>query len=314
MMKWEQQSMFKRVLAATDMLEACDAAVLTALEIAKQNDGKLEIIHVLESDSTIYRNFVKHYKTGEEVASDREYIRKVKKALKAKCDDALVPFNSYEITVTAGFPWEVILKLSRKNRADLIVLGPHSRKFADKGVDRTSGYIGSTIEGVIMRERCPVMIVNRVMSKERLKFKKVMMSTDFSKSCAYAFRFAQKFALKHRAKLFLFHMLPVPSSTKSSQADIDKDMHSLGQKLRELCKEIPNQLDFEFKVSVGSLPYMEIEKYADNKNVDLIVMGSHTKEKGERWYVGSAVERVSSRSNRPVIVVTDPRALLSMNS
>ena len=189
--------MFKKLLVATDMLEACDAAVLTALEITKQNNGKLQILHVLESSSTIYRNFVKHFRTGEEIVSTDEYEESVKKEIEKKCACALGPNGKYEIMVTDGFPWEVILKSAREKRAELIVLGPHSGKAEEKGVARTSGAIGSTLEGVIMRERCPVMIVNRVMSKERLKFQKVMVSTDFSKSCAYALRFAQKFAQKH---------------------------------------------------------------------------------------------------------------------
>lgn len=57
----EKHKMFKKVLVATDMLEACDAAVLTALEIVKQNNWNLQVLHVLESNSTIYRNFVKHF-------------------------------------------------------------------------------------------------------------------------------------------------------------------------------------------------------------------------------------------------------------
>ncbi len=92
--------------------------------------------------------------------------------------------------------------MGKGKKGDLIVLGPHSGRAEEKGVARTSGTIGSTVEGVIMRERCPVMIVNRAMSKERLKFKKVMVSTDFSKSCAYAFRFASKICAKARLKAF----------------------------------------------------------------------------------------------------------------
>jgi nucleotide-binding universal stress UspA family protein len=60
----------------------------------------------------------------------------------------------------------------------------------------------------------------------------------------------------------------------------------------------------------GALPHLEIEKYAEKQDVDLIVMGSHTKTKEGKWYVGSVVERVSFRSICPVIVVTDPKALL----
>jgi nucleotide-binding universal stress UspA family protein len=49
------------------------------------------------------------------------------------------------------------------------------------------------------------------------------------------------------------------------------------------------------------------------KDADLIVMGSHTKEKGGKWYFSSAVERVSYRSICPVVVVTDPKVLLTMD-
>jgi nucleotide-binding universal stress UspA family protein len=174
--------------------------------------------------------------------------------------------------------------------------------------------MGSTIEGVIKRERCPVMIVNRSLSKERLKFKKVMMSTDFSTSCDQALRFAIKFAQKHDSKLFIFHMLPVPPSPEYSQADYEAELHALEKKLATLCEEIPHGIDYEYGVRGGALPHLEIEKYAEQHDVDLIVMGSHTKEKEGKWYVGSAVERVSLRSICPVIVVTDPKALLSMDS
>ena len=44
-------------------------------------------------------------------------------------------------------------------------------------------------------------------------------------------------------------------------------------------------------------------------NVDLIIMGSHTKEKPGKWYPGSAVERVGYRADCPVMVVTDPGVL-----
>ena len=108
-------------------------------------------------------------------------------------------------------------------------------------------------------------------------------------------------------------MLPVPPSPKYSQADYEADLHSLEKKLEALCEEIPNGIDYEYGVWGGALPHLEIENYADQNDVDLIVMGSHTKENEGKWYVGSAVERVSLRSICPVIVVTDPKALLDMD-
>lgn len=166
--------MFKKVFVSTDMLEVCDPAVLAALEIAKQNNGALYILHVLESTSTIYRYFVRHFKTGEEIVSNKEYEEAVKKEIEKKCADALKTYGNYEIRVTTGFPWEEILKWARQERVDLIVLGPHAGRAEEKGVVRTTGAVGSTVEGVIMRERCPVMIVNRAMPQKILKFKKVL--------------------------------------------------------------------------------------------------------------------------------------------
>ena len=305
--------MYKNILVATDMLAVCDTAVLTAAEIAKQNDAKLYILHVLESAySGKYRQFVKHFKTGEEIVSGEEYEEAVKEELDKTCGEALKPYSNYEIKVTAGFPWEITLRWARKKGADLIVLGPHSGRAEEKGVARVSGTIGSTVEGVVMHERCPVMIVNRRIPAERLKFKKVMVCIDYSKSCEFALQFATKVAQNHGSKLFMFHMLPVSPSPKYPQAEFEAELGTSEKTLEEFSKEIPESIEREYGVWEGTAPYLEILKYAREKDADLIVMGSHTRDKGEKWYVGSAVEQVSSRSICPVAVVTDPKVLLRM--
>ena len=303
--------MYKNILATTDLLAVCDTAVLTAAEIAKQNDAKLYILHVLESAySGKYRHFVKHFKTGEEIVSGADYEEAVKQELDKTCGEALKPYSNYEIKVTAGFPWKETLRWARKKGADLIVLGPHSGRAEEKGVARVSGTIGSTVEGVIMHERCPVMVVNRPIPEERLKCKKVMVCIDFSESCEFALQFAIKLAQKHGSKLFMFHMFLVPLSPRYPQGELELESFGLEKELKTFTNKIPNGIEQEHKVWEGTLPYLEILKYARDKDVDLIAMGSHTREKGEKWYVGSAVEQVSSRSISPVAVVTDPKVLL----
>ena len=305
--------MFNKVLVATDLSKACDSAVFTAIELAKQNNGRLFILHVLESDSTIYREFVKHYRTGEEIVSYKDYEETLKKEIDKKYGSALDLYGNYEIRVTTGFPWEEILRWAREERADLILLGSHVGSAEKPDVVRVIGSIGSTIDGVIKHERSPVMIVNRTMSKERFMFKKVMVSTDFSESCEHAFRFAIKIARMHGSKLFLFHMVPVPPIIEPSRAEYEDILKtSKEKKLKALCEEIPRGIDHEYGFWGGARPHLEILAYAEKNGVDLIVMGSHTRQKSGKWYVGSAVEKVSSRSICPVIVITDPKALLSI--
>ena len=62
--------MFKRLLVATELVDFCAAPVLTALKIAAQSDAQLSILHVLESETTKNRRFVKHFRTGEEIVTN----------------------------------------------------------------------------------------------------------------------------------------------------------------------------------------------------------------------------------------------------
>ena len=108
-------------------------------------------------------------------------------------------------------------------------------------------------------------------------------------------------------------MRSIKPDTQYSKADYDKDINRLKNKLEEFCKLIPPEIEHDFNIWGGALPHLEILKCAGKKDADLIVMGSHTKEKDGKWYVGSAVERVSYRSVCPVVVITDPQVLLTMD-
>jgi len=304
--------MFNKVLAATDMLKRCDPAVQAALEIAKQNNGEFYILHVIDDSSKTVRRVGQGDKAEPEIIGDTDYNELIKKDIESKWTGDYKPCSKYEIKIATGLPWEEIVKWARKKRSDLIVLGPHDEKDKqESAAGPIKKAIGSTIEGVVMREPSPVMIVNRLMPGEKLDFKKVIVSVDFSRSCSYALKFAIKLAQERRSNLFIFHMLPIPPSTEFSQADYQRDLRIAEQKLETVCKEIPDGINFEYQVRGGAIPHLEILEYAKKIAADLIVMGSHTKERNGKWYVGSAVERVSCRSLCPVVVVSDPEVLLN---
>jgi len=303
--------MFKKILAATDLITVCDAPVSTAAQIAEQNNAKLHILHVLESASAENRHVIKHFRTGKDIITGAEYEGTVKEQINKTYSEVLKPSVNYEIRVTTGFPCEEILRWSREISLDLIVIGPHSTRAEEKGVIRVVGKVGSTVEGVIMRENCPVMIVNPSVQKESLKLKRVLVSIDFSGSCECALFFAVKLAQNYGSKLFLFHMIPIPPFPKYSRTDYEADVETSKKRLKEFCHEFISGTDHEYIVWGGALSHLEILKCAEKKVADLIAMGSHTKEKAGKWYTGSVVERVSFRSTCAVVVVTDPGVLLT---
>lgn len=305
-----EQVVFKNILAATDLVGTSDAPILSAIQLARSNGSALHIIHVLES---VYggkdRRFVKHFKSGEEIVCSSVYEQSVKEQIFKTYAELLKTLKNFEIIVTPGFPWEEILRWARKKRVDLIVLGPHSRRAEEKGVVRSDKKTGSTVKAVIAHERSPVMIVNQLIAEKRLQFSKIVASTDFSHSSEYAGRFAMDLSQKLGSKLFLFHLVPKAGSGNNLQSDYQTEVTLSIKKLEELCHNAPVGVECEFDVLRGDSIYLELLRFADEKDTDLIIMGTHTKERDGRWYLGSAVENTSMRASVPVVVVSDPRAL-----
>ncbi|MCF8068451.1 MAG: universal stress protein [Desulfobacterales bacterium] len=304
--------MFTKILTATDKVTVRDITVLIAQRIANQANAELHIIHVLESVSTKNCNIIRHYLSGEEMLADSDYKKTIKNEISRNYAGLLNNNGNSTITVVTGFPWQEIIRYSRKISADLIVMGSLSlRAQTDKAVS-SAEKVGNNLKEVIVRGKCPVIITNKKITKKRVKIKSVLACVDFSKSCIYALMFAEKLARYSNAKLFIFHMIPIPPQPKYSQADYEADFNTVTEKLRKICPDSIKRLDREYCIWGGSLPHTEVLKCAEKKDADLIVMGSHTKEKHGKWYTGSAVEGVAYRSNCPVIVLTDPTDLKPM--
>jgi nucleotide-binding universal stress UspA family protein len=303
--------MFKNILAATDLVSVSNPVVTAAAMVAQKYQANLHVLHVLESAHADNRLLVKHFKTGEEIVASADYIKTVENEISNTYAGLLKPSVNFEISVTPGFPWEEIIRYSRQFKAGLLVLGPHSGRASEKGSVRFAGKIGSTVEGVVMRENCPVMIVNPTAQINTAEFMKIVVGVDFSISCECALLFAVELARKSGGKIFPYHMIPVVPYPKYSRADYEADLAAAGERLEGFCGNFLNGVPYEYNIWGGALPHQEIIKCAAKKDADLIVMGSHTKKVDGKWYAGSAVERTGFRSNCPVIVVTDPDALLA---
>jgi nucleotide-binding universal stress UspA family protein len=63
----------------------------------------------------------------------------------------------------------------------------------------------------------------------------------------------------------------------------------------------------------GTVPYLGIMNYALEKDVDLIVMGSHSSASRGKWCIGSTVHEVSARADCPVAVVTHPQDVMKID-
>ncbi len=302
--------MFSDILAATDLVRTADPVVTAAIRLADRFRARLHILHVLESGDTQDRRRIRHFITGRNMETSDAYEKLVMDEIHALYSPMIPSSVEGDIRVVPGFPWEEILRWSRLLASGLIVMGPHSARAAEKGVIRVAGKIGSTVEGVVTRENCPVMIINERVQPGTLEFRQILAGVDFSVSCECALSFAGQMARRFDGRVVAFHMIPVPPYPKYSRENYEADLAAAGKRLKNFCEPFLHDLPHDYELWGGALPHQEILSCAEQNRADLIVMGSHTKENRGKWYAGSVVERTGFRSSCPVAVVTDPGALM----
>lgn len=146
-----------------------------------------------------------------------------------------------------------------------------------------------------------------------ITFKKILCPVDYSDCSAKALRYAAGLALKDSAKLYLMHVIdkriydyggPIYEAQLSPDAEvIDRLKEKLGESVP---KEIRGDIDVETIVTVG-VPAQEIVNAADDKGVDVIVMGTHGRTGIAHVVVGSVAENVVRNALCPVLTVRQAR-------
>ncbi len=129
--------MYKTILCAIEATKEGKAVLSKASELSKLCNGKLIVIHVIP-----YTLLPKDYqKTLKENVSPK--IEKIS----AEFD---IPKKNQIIKV--GKPYENICTLAEKRKADVIIIGTHSKK-------GLNALLGSTANGVVNNAKCDVSLV-----------------------------------------------------------------------------------------------------------------------------------------------------------
>jgi nucleotide-binding universal stress UspA family protein len=141
--------MIKKILLPTDFSEGSKNALPYAMELAKQYNASLYLIHVIYDLSQASGLHVPH------VNLDQLYLE-----IEAVAKKELERFGLEELRgldvhreIIRGVPYEEIIKFAEKNQIDLIVIGTHGRK----GLEKL--FFGSTAEQVVRRAPCAVLTV-----------------------------------------------------------------------------------------------------------------------------------------------------------
>lgn len=199
-----------------------------------------------------------------------------------------IPSNVKNIKVysRSGSPEDVLIQAAEAEKARLIVLGLRSDK------PNVATFTGKISEAVIHRSNKSVMVVKNDVSK----LKRIMVAYDFSSYGQKAIEWGEKIAKNFRAQLDLVWVREknsVESEKRSAElARIANELRSKGITVNESVV-VADSLSVS-----GSLL-----NYQKEHSIELIVVGTHGRNKLAELFVGSVAIRVVRRSPCTVLVV-----------
>ena len=127
-----------------------------------------------------------------------------------------------------------------------------------------------------------------------MEIKKILFAADFSEGSSTSLPYAVDFAKRYGAKLYLIHVLhDIAKSSGSyiphvSLDELYKDMEKTAKADLEKCfiEEMRTYKDVE-RIVLRGIPYEEICRFAEENEIDLVVIGTHGRTGLDRMLFGS---------------------------
>jgi nucleotide-binding universal stress UspA family protein len=290
--------MYDTVLVPTDGSSHSVRAAEHGLYLANEFDASVHVIHVadVQGASGLFDagGVTEQFVTGliEEGKSAIE-------ATKAVINDR----DSVTTAVIKGEPSEAILEYADEHGANLIAMGTHGRT----GLDR---YImGSVTERVVRLSDVPVLTV-RATERSQMPsgYEEILVPTDGSEPAAAAVDHGLAIAGQTGARIHAVNIVDVGDIASTPHytppMDVIERLESEGEAAtgRIAAQARDRGVDAITEVHEG-FPVRDLLEYADEKDIDLIAMGTTGRTGLGRYLLGSTTERIIRHAEVPVFAV-----------
>jgi len=150
-------------------------------------------------------------------------------------------------------------------------------------------------------------------------FKELVVPTDFSeyslRAIDYGVEMAEKFG-SHVSLVYVVEPLLQAADLTWTTVDFEElntaHTEAAEKQLEKLAEErIPKGIECDTVILFGK-PFVEILKYAKEKNADLIVMATHGRGAIPHLLLGSTTEKVVRKATCPVLTVKHPKHVFTM--
>jgi nucleotide-binding universal stress UspA family protein len=167
-----------------------------------------------------------------------------------------------------------------------------------------------------------LITIKHIKGNVMTEIKTILYATDLGKHTRPAFRMAVSLAKNYNAKIhFLYVIEPLNTNTASlinsympegNIEDLYKrsvgELHEkVNNRIEKFCQDELDGKEFPGGKPVADIiegsPATTIISLAEERNVDLIVMGAHTHSALNNLFIGSVADKVVNRTTIPVLLV-----------
>jgi nucleotide-binding universal stress UspA family protein len=279
---------YRKILVAVDGSESSRNALLQAFRLAVDEKCWITVTSVVPP------------LTGD---LDLTGVKDIHGALAKPCEEALREAERLaqeegvliKTVCEEGETYERIVDLADGSNADVIVMGR-------RGLTKVArAMIGSVTARVIGHTQRDVLVVP---GGTTLGWKKILVATDGSKYSVIAINKAIDFAAAYGGSLVAVSVVDVPTEF---YAEAPQAVDDMVRKAKEYIAAVRKQAEaagVKAETYVGEAEAFEaIVKLARDREVDMVVVGSHGRTGLRRLLMGSVTEKVIGHAPCPVLVV-----------
>jgi nucleotide-binding universal stress UspA family protein len=292
----------EKILLPTDFSEASQRALPHAVELARRLDAELILAHIRTPYSDDPNRPEYHF------LDEGRYSAFVEKELEKTSNHV---GSEHRVTTLIGrnvSPAAGILEGASERGADLIVMGTHGRSALGRF------FLGSVAEKVVRHASVPVVTVasKREGYRDNPGYRNILAAYDFSVHSREATSRARVLAKLYGARLTVLYVIEQeihPGYYETWQRSIAEAMPRIVEDARKSLLEVLGEEgldDVDVRVEVGDgdgRAHRDITRFAKEREIDLIVMGTYGLSGVEHMLLGSTTERVVRIAPCPVLTL-----------
>jgi nucleotide-binding universal stress UspA family protein len=284
----------RKILLATDLSPRCDRALDRAVRLRSEWQAQLVIVHAVEERATDLLDV--DAAPLERPTDPRERaMRRLRADLLALADDA-------RLVLAEGEPAEAIAATAEAEDCDLIVTGIARHEFMG------AFNLGKTAGKLVRRAPAPVLVVR---DRPRARYERIVVAVDFSASSRHALEAAAHIFPDRSLTAFHAYAAPMAGLTADPDAYRAEYRDVVAAEWEAFVQEavLPGGPQSRPQAVIESgLPGRLLQDHVEDKDVDLVVLGTHGRSALFEGLLGSVAKDIIDWTPCDVMVAREPKA------